>query len=193
MNIRRIVTGAVLAGAIAATAACGGNDNSDAPPVPSATTSSAAATSSAATGTEAEMTNPNKVPGVAALNDMLQKALDPNIKPAAKTDLVEGSEVDPNLFTQLVKAKKENPDVTYEIKKPILKAGPNRAKVKVEVKLPNNPPTKIDASIVFDNGRWKLSKETVCPLLSQTDVQSPLCVSPSSKAKSATSSKKAAG
>ncbi|EGD55876.1 hypothetical protein [Gordonia neofelifaecis] len=192
MNIRKIVTGAVLAGAIAATAACG-SDNSDVPPVPSATTTTEAATTSAATGTEAEMTNPNKVPGVAALNDMLQKALDPSIKASEKTDLVEGSQIDPNLFNQLVKAKKDNPDVTYQIKKPILKAGPNKAKVKVEVKLPNNPPTKIDASIVFDNGRWKLSKETVCPLLSQTDVQSPLCAAAQSKAKSAVSSKKAAG
>lgn len=186
MNIRKFVTGAVLAGALAATAACGGNSNSDLPPVPTASATATSATTSAATGTEAEMTNKNQVPGVEALNGMLQTALDPKIKPADKVDLVEGSQVDPNLFNELVKAKKDNPDVTYEIKKPILKDGPNRAKVKVEVTLPNNPPTKIDASIVFDNGRWKLSKQTVCPLLQQADVKSPLCVDTgaSTKAKS---------
>lgn len=193
MNIRKFVTCAVVAAALATTAACGGDD-SNLPPVPTATAtaSETGAQTTAATGSEAEMTNPNKVPGVAALNEMLQKALDPAIKPADKVDLVEGSEVDPNLFKELVKAKKDNPDVTYEIKKPILKDGPKRAKVKVEVKLPDNPPTKIDASIVFDNGRWKLSKQTVCPLLGQTDVKSPLCTdSSSSTAKKPTTSKKA--
>ncbi|MGB3303213.1 hypothetical protein [Gordonia sp. (in: high G+C Gram-positive bacteria)] len=192
MKIRKFVTGAVIAGAVAATAACGGND-AVTPPVPTATSSSAAATT-AATGTEAELTNPKKVPSVAALNDMLQEALDPSIKPADKVQLVEGAEVDPDLFKELVKAKKDNPDVTYQIKRPVQKAGPNRAKVKVEIKLPNNPPTKIDASIVFDDGRWKLSKQTVCPLLSQADVKSPLCAETgSSTKKKAPSTSKSAG
>lgn len=187
MNIRKLVTGVVVAGALAATAACGGNDDSNLPPVPTATASETTGAASTATGGEAEMTNPDKIPSVDALNEMLQKALDPDIKPADKVELVEGSEVDPDLFKELVKAKKDNPDVTYEIKRPILKDGPKRAKVKVEVKLPDNPPTKIDASIVFDNGRWKLSKQTVCPLLEQADVSSPLCTdSSSSKAKKPT-------
>lgn len=192
MKIRKFVTGAVIAGAVALTAACGGSDSS-APPVPASSTSSAAATTSAATGTDAEMTNAKKVPSVAALNDMLQQALDPSIKPADKVQLVEGSEVDPNLFKQLVKAKQDNPGVTYEIKRPVLKAGPNRAKVKVAITLPGNPPTKIDASIVYDNGRWKLSKQTVCPLLSAAEVKSPLCTDGSSTSKKAPSTSKAAG
>ncbi|ALG85133.1 hypothetical protein [Gordonia phthalatica] len=191
MNIRKLASGIVIAGVLATTAACGGGDDSNLPPVPTAAASETA-TTTAATGSESEMTNPNKVPSVEALNEMLQKALDPSIKPADKVELVEGSEVDPALFKELVKAKKDNPDVTYKIKKPILKDGPKRAKVKVEIKLPDNPPTKIDASIVFDNGRWKLSKQTVCPLLSQTDVKSPLCAdSSSSKAKKPSTSKKA--
>lgn len=191
MNIRKLAGGFVIAGVLATTAACGGSNDSAVPPVPTAP-STTTSTTAAATGADAEMTNPNKVPSVAALNDMLQKALDPSIKPADKVELVEGSEVDPALFNELVKAKKDNPHVTYQIKKPILKDGPKRAKVKVEIKLPDNPPTKIDASIVFDNGRWKLSKQTVCPLLGQTDVKSPLCAdSSSSKAKKPSTSKKA--
>jgi len=193
VNIRKFVTGAVVAAALAATAACGG-DESNVPPVPTAAATSATAeTTGTATGADSEMTNPNKVPSVSALNDMLQSALDPKVKPADKVQLVEGSEVDPDLFKELVKAKKDNPDVTYEIKRPILKDGPKRAKVKVEVKLPDNPPTKIDASIVFDDGRWKLSKQTVCPLLAQAEVESPLCAdSSSSKAKKPSTSKKVA-
>ena len=191
MNIRKLASGVMIAGVLAATAACGGDDGGNLPPVPTAPASDSAAATSGATGADAEMTNPDKVPSVGALNDMLQKALDPAVKPADKVELVEGSEVDPALFKELVKAKKDNPDVTYKIKKPILKDGPKRAKVKVEVKLPDNPPTKIDASIVFDKGRWKLSKQTVCPLLSQADVKSPLCAdSSSSKAKKPSASKK---
>ena len=77
MNIRKFVTGAVVAAALAATAACGG-DESNVPPVPTAAATSATAeTTGTATGADSEMTNPNKVPSVSALNDMLQSALDP--------------------------------------------------------------------------------------------------------------------
>ncbi|GAA4679110.1 hypothetical protein [Gordonia humi] len=192
MKIRNFVTGAVVAAAVAATAACGSDDGSnDLPPVPTAdsSTTSAAADSSAAADAD-PLTDAKKVPNVAALNEMLDTALDPKVKAADKTDLVEGSEVDPALFNQLVKAVKDNPDVTYKIKPPVTKNGPNKAKVKVEVKLPDNPPTKIDAAIVFDNGRWKLSKSTVCPLLQANDVKSKLCADSSA---TETTSKKKAG
>ena len=85
----------------------------------------------------------------------------------AKVDLVEGAEADPDLFNQLVKVAKENPDVTYVIQKPIRSNGPKRATFKVMVTIPGNQPAPIAASIVFDDGRWKLSTETVCPLLAQ--------------------------
>ncbi|MFT3715434.1 MAG: hypothetical protein QM774_05655 [Gordonia sp. (in: high G+C Gram-positive bacteria)] len=176
MNIRKIAISGVLLGTLGLTAACGGSDDSGVPPVPPvSTTSSAAASSAPANSLDAELTNKSKRPSVDALNEMLQEALDPKIPAKDKTDLVEGSEVDPSLFNQLVKAAKENPDVTYKIKRPITPDGPGKAKVKVEVKLPDNPPTKMDAGIVYDNGRWKLSKDTVCPLLIANNVQTPLC------------------
>ncbi|MFT4086472.1 MAG: hypothetical protein QM658_04850 [Gordonia sp. (in: high G+C Gram-positive bacteria)] len=191
MKIRNIVMIGVAAALVGATAACGGDDDSGLPTVTQQSTSSAAAsTSAAATGYEAEITDGDKRPTVDVLNEMLQKALDPKIPAKDKTDLVEDSEVDPNLFNQLVKVAKENPDVTYKIKKPITGAGPHKANVKVEVKLPDNPPTKIDASIVYQDGRWKLSKSTVCPLLTANDVKTPLCTdgtSSTAKKKSATS------
>lgn len=181
MNIRKLAITGALVGAVGLTAACGGGNDDLIAPIShasAASSSSAAASPSAATaeeGYEAELTNKNKRPTVEALNWMLQQALAPDIKAKDKTDLVEGSEVDPGLFNQLVKAAKDNPDVTYEIKKPITGAGPGKANVKVEVRIPDNPPTKLDASIVYDNGRWKLSKSTVCPLLQGANVESPLC------------------
>ncbi|MEZ5213061.1 MULTISPECIES: hypothetical protein [unclassified Gordonia (in: high G+C Gram-positive bacteria)] len=175
MKFRKFLLVGVVAGAVTLTAACGSDDKSDQPPVPPATTTTSAAATSADNSLDAQLTDPNKKPTVAALNDMLDKALDPSIPAKDKTDLVEGSEVDPSLFNQLVKAKKENPGVTYKIKNPITKDGPKRYSVKVEVKLPDNPPQPLDAAIVFDNGRWKLSKTTVCPLLKMGEVATPLC------------------
>ncbi len=187
MKIRNFVAVAVVAAAVATTAACG-SDDSGVPPVPTATSSSAAQTSTPATGSDAEMTNANKVPSVAALNDMLTKALDPKVKSADKVDLIEDAQKDPTIFDKLVKAKKENPKVTYRIKAPVTKNGPKKAKVKVLVKIPGNPANPIDASIVYDNGRWKLSKATVCSLLTMSDTKSPLCPTTSAS----TSKKKAA-
>jgi hypothetical protein len=185
LKIRNFVAVAVVAAAVTTTAACG-SDDPGVPPVPTSASSSAdASTSAAPTGTEAEMTNASKVPSVAALNDMLTTALDPKIKASEKVDLIEGSEKDPSIFDKLVKAKKDNPKVTYRIKAPVTKNGPKKAKVKVLVKIPGNPANPIDASIVFDDGRWKLSKDTVCSLLAMSDTKSPLCASdaPSSKKK----------
>lgn len=178
MKFRKYLMVGIVAAAVSATAACGSDSSNDLPVVTSKATTTAAASASAGS-IEDQLTDPNTRPSVEALNDMLQQALDPDIPAKQKTQLVEGSEVDPSLFTQLVKAKEENPDVTYKIKKPVVGNGPKRASVKVEVKIPDNPPTKLDASIVFDNGRWKLSKETVCPLLTAYEVESPLCADPS--------------
>lgn len=191
MKIRNFVTGAVVAAAVAATAACGSDDSgSDLPPVPTAEASTSAAEGGTSSSSD-PMTDSSSVPNVKELNGLLEKALDPKVKPAQKTELVEGSEVDPKLFDELVKAAKDNPDVTYKIKPPVTKNGPNKAKVKVEVKLPDNPPQKIDAAIVFDQGRWKLSKSTVCPLLSANDVKTPLCADDSSSSTAKSSKKKA--
>ena len=178
MKIRNIAGGVLIAAVVATTAACGSDDNGGVPPVPTAadtSATSAAADPSGGAGDADDMTNPNKVPSVAALNTMLETALDPEVKPAQKVDLVEGAEADPDLFNQLVQAVEDNPGVKYAIRPPVTKNGPKRAKVKVEVRLPDNPPTKIDAAIVYDGGRWKLAKSTVCPLLTSNDVETPLC------------------
>ncbi|WP_132991541.1 hypothetical protein [Gordonia zhaorongruii] len=183
MKIRKFMTGAVVAAAVAATAACGSDDSADLPPVPTAA-SSEAASSNGSGSPEDELTNAKDVPSVDALNNMLETALDPKVKASEKTELVEDSSVDPKLFDKLVKAVEDNPEVTYKIKRPVTSNGPKKANVKVEVKLPDNPATKIDASIVYDNGRWKLSKNTVCPLLTSNDVKTPLCPSDSDSSKS---------
>lgn len=179
MKFQKIVTAAFIAASITSLAACGGNDD-DVPSVPTV-----ASTTSAAAGSDAAVTDPNTRPTVATLNAMLDKALDPNVPNSEKTQLVEGSEADPNVFDKLVQAKKDNPDVTYQIYPPVIPAGPNKASVKVQVKIGENPPTKLDAGIVYTDGRWKLSKDTVCPLVTANNVTTPMCASTSSTTKAA--------
>ncbi|GAB34274.1 hypothetical protein [Gordonia otitidis] len=175
MKFPKFVGAAIMAAAVATSvAACGSDDSDDAPTV--ATTTSAAVTSEAgASGADAGVTNPNVRPSVATLNAMLNKALDPNVPNSEKTELVQGSEKDPQLFDKLVRARQENKDVTYQIFPPVIPAGPNKATVKVQVKLPDNPPTKLDAQIVYDDGRWKLASDSVCPILSGNNIKSAMC------------------
>ena len=89
MKFRKFLLVGVVAGAVTLTAACGSDDKSDQPPVPPATTTTSAAATSADNSLDAQLTDPNKKPTVAALNDMLDKALDPSIPAKDKTDLVE--------------------------------------------------------------------------------------------------------
>ena len=176
MKFPKFVGAAVMTVAVATSlAACSSSDDSDDVPTVAATTSAAATSEAAASGADAGVTNPNVRPSVATLNAMLNKALDPNVPNSEKTDLVQGSEKDPQLFDKLVKAREDNKDVTYQIFPPVIAAGPNKATVKVQVKLPDNPPTKLDAQIVYDGGRWKLASDSVCPILSGNNIKSAMC------------------
>ena len=57
----------------------------------------------------------------------------------------------------------------------MIATGNGQATVKVQVKLPNVPEQTVDAAIVYDQGKWKLAKTTVCPLLLANNVQSAMC------------------
>ncbi|MFT4042386.1 MAG: hypothetical protein QM673_04415 [Gordonia sp. (in: high G+C Gram-positive bacteria)] len=174
MKFPQFVGVAVLAAAVATgVAACGDDSSDDVPTVPSTTSAAASAES----GGSAGVTNATAPPSVAVLNEMLSTALDPAVPNSKKTELVQDSEKDLALFDKLVAARKQNPGVTYKILPPVIPAGPNKATVKVQVKLPDNPPAKADAQIVYSGGRWKLSANTVCGLLGGANIKSPMCPS----------------
>ena len=176
MKFPKFVGAAIMAAAVATSlAACSSSDDSDDVPTVATTTSAAATSEAGASGADAGVTNPNVRPSVATLNAMLDKALDPNVPNSEKTELVQGSEKDPQLFDKLVKAREDNKDVTYQIFPPVIPAGPHQATVKVQVKLPDNPPTKLDAQIVYADGRWKLASDSVCPILSGNNIKSAMC------------------
>ncbi|MHC3003232.1 hypothetical protein OK17_13470 [Gordonia sp. GN26] len=162
----------IAAALMTGVAACGGDD-SDAPPAPTLT--STADAGAAGGDTESEITNGSKPPSIAALNELVDTAVDPKIPSKDKIVLVEGSEKDPAIFDQLVKARAENSDVDWVLVNPVISAGPNKARVKVRIETAGNPPTNAESTIVFDDGRWKLSQETVCNLLGLYQVKSPMC------------------
>ncbi|MGC5246547.1 hypothetical protein ACPXB3_06440 [Gordonia sp. DT219] len=164
-----MITAAVTVGV----AACGSNDSSDDIPTVAPSTTSAASTSASGDA----VTNPTQPPPVATLNQMLQTALDPNVPNAQKTLLVQNSEKDPAVFDKLVQLRKDNPGAGYQIRGPVTADGPNRASVRVQVKLPDQQPQDIDAQIVYDNGRWKLASSFICPLITNNGVTSPMCPS----------------
>lgn len=168
MKYPKLITAAVIAGSIAlVSTGCGSDDDSDVP-MPTTTAAQTSTATDAGTGTsgaDADVTDAKKRPSAATLNTMLETALDPAVDASEKVDLVEGAEKDPAIFDTLVKLVKDNPDVTYKIIPPVTSDGPNKAKVKVQIKLPDNPATTTDASISFKDGRWKLSQATVCGLV----------------------------
>lgn len=181
MKFPKFVGTAMIAAAVTmGVAACGGGEGDGVPQVPTATSSAASGTAGADS-----VTDPNQRPTVATLNEMLNTALDPNVPNSEKTQLVQGSEKDPNIFDKLVDARAENPDATYELSPPVLAAGPNRGSVKVTVQLPGNPAQKLDAQIVYDGGRWKLASDSVCPVLQFQNIRSAMCPAPAGGASNA--------
>ncbi|MFT3900313.1 MAG: hypothetical protein QM728_08725 [Gordonia sp. (in: high G+C Gram-positive bacteria)] len=180
MKLSKMIAGVMITGMALTVAACGGNDSDDLPPLEPVSSSVETSAPAAATGKYdlTGVTNPKKPPRIAVLNNMLEMALDPAVPNSEKTKLVEGSEMDPGVFDKLVQARKENPDATYKIFPPVIPAGPRKATVKVQVKIGDNPPAKAEAGIVFVGGRWKLAKNTVCPLVTGNNVKTAMCPTP---------------
>lgn len=173
MKYRKLLGATMIAAALMTSVAACGGDDSDAPPAPTLT--SAAGTEGGSGDATSEITNSSKPPSIGALNALVDEAVDPKIPSEDKIDLVQGSEKDPAIFDELVKARAENADVDWVLVNPVISAGPNKARVKVRIETAGNPPTNAESTIVFDKGRWKLSNETVCNLLGLYQVESAMC------------------
>jgi hypothetical protein len=175
LKLRKFVTAGVALCAFVSIAACSDDGGSDEPTTTTTTTTVADPSGSTSVGGNKDLTDPKKPPTAAALNTMLVTALDPKIPNTEKTELVEGSDADPEIFDKLIAGMKANPDVTYEIVAPVRPAGANQAKANVKINFPDQPQTQVEALIAFNEGRWKLSKTTVCLLLSGANEKSPMC------------------
>ncbi|WP_307851668.1 hypothetical protein [Williamsia sp. CHRR-6] len=171
MKLHKIATAGMAVAAFLTIAACGDSGGSGGDETTAATTAS----TTAATSADGGVSDPSKPPSAVTLNGLLEKALDPAVPNSAKTALVQGSSADPKLFDKLVTAKKQNPDVTYVLQAPVIATGPGQATVKVKVTVPQQPALTVEAQIIYDQGKWKLAKSTVCLLLQTNKVASPMC------------------
>lgn len=158
MKIRKALVGSVmLVGFVAPLAACGDDDPK---PVPVASNPTESSTASDPTA------DPNVAPTKLDLQAMLDKALDPNIPAAEKTDLVQGAQNDAALFDTLVQLRAENPTIAWTISDVITLQGPGQAKADATITL-DTTDTPVTVDFIFEDGKWKVSQSYACQMIAQ--------------------------
>ncbi|AZA11756.1 hypothetical protein [Corynebacterium gerontici] len=135
-------------------AACSNDDNK------AAETSSSSASSSSQADAQAPM------PTAADLNAIVAIVTDPNAPIEEKQQTLQGEDVDPVLFDQLVRSKQES-GAEIVVVDPVLPGyTPNSVFATVNVNLPeSDPQVADDVEFVYEDGRWKLTRRWACTLL----------------------------
>ncbi|BDD82129.1 hypothetical protein TPB0596_18920 [Tsukamurella pulmonis] len=124
--------------------------------------------------TEAPSTTPDRAPSTQQLDEMLTRAVDPQVPLEDKIQLVQGATpADGPLFDELVKLRQDNPQVSWNISRPVLEQ-PGLAKAQFSV-LMGGTNQLAYASLAFDDGRWKLQKSYACQMITQVGRDSPSC------------------
>jgi len=124
--------------------------------------------------TEAPSSTPDRAPSTQQLEEMLNRAVDPQVPLEEKVQLVQGATMaDGPLFDELVKLRKDNPQVSWHIGRPVLEQ-PGLAKAQFSV-LMGGTNQLAYASLAFDEGRWKLQKSYACQMIIQVGRDSPSC------------------
>ncbi|GAA1076515.1 hypothetical protein [Tsukamurella spumae] len=124
--------------------------------------------------TEAPSSTPDRAPSTQQLEEMLSRAIDPKVPLDQKILLVQGAApADAPLFDELVKLRADNPTVSWHISKPVLEQ-PGVAKAQFSV-LMGGTNQLAYATLVFDDGRWKLQKSYACQMITQVGRDSPSC------------------
>lgn len=124
--------------------------------------------------TEAPSSTPDRAPSTQQLEEMLNRAVDPRVPLEEKVRLVQGATpADGPLFDELVKLRKDNPQVSWHIGRPVLEQ-PGLAKAQFSV-LMGGTNQLAYASLAFDEGSWKLQKSYACQMIIQVGRDSPSC------------------
>ncbi len=165
-NTRKaMVAGVAIAAALTMTA-CSSDDSSDTP-----TTTSSSAASSASAAPEASGDYP-AVPTPEELNAELTRGLDPAVPLEEKTELIQGSEADPDLINQVAAAAVQNGAQIEVTSVDDLGDGTLNAGTTITLNGQANPGS---FTFVAENGKWKLSKENACGLVQLAQLTSPAC------------------
>lgn len=161
MHVFKISGAAMVAvTAVAVLAACGSDGadtTSDTPPTAVGTTQSGAEP---------------PAPTVEQLDAMLRRGFDPSIPAQEKSDLVQGSEADPQIVDRLAQAAAAA-GLTIEIVG-VNDFGSGVASAAAQFTMNGNTSPAI-VSLVSDDGQWKLEKSWACGILTSAQVSSPAC------------------
>ncbi|MDF2894232.1 hypothetical protein ACNAWD_17230 [Rhodococcus erythropolis] len=159
------VAAVAIAAALTMTA-CGSDDKTDSP-----TTTSKSAT---ATTSTTDVAAP-ELPTSAELNGKVAQALDETVPAADKVNLVQGAEQDPELINQVAAAAKAA-GAQVEILDPVTDTGSETAAASLNIVVNGQPLQQgLQASFVYEDGVWKLSKTTACQIVGVAGLTSPAC------------------
>lgn len=153
------ITAATVGLALTLAACSDDADNAD----KAAETTSSAATSSS---TEAAQVG---VPTKEELNEVLQRAADPNLPAEERVNTVEGGEQFPELFDTMAAAKAES-GAEFNVVDPVLPGyAEGTALATVAYSLPEREVQPADnVEFIYQDGHWKLSREWACVLVTNT-------------------------
>ena len=159
------VAAVAIAAALTMTA-CGSDDKTDSP-----TTSKTTTTTKASESTDA----PVALPTAPELNAKVAQALDESVPAADKVNLVQGAEADPELINQVAAAAKAA-GAQVEILDPVTDTGSDTAAASLNIVVNGQPLQQgLQASFVYEDGVWKLSKTTACQIVGVAGLTSPAC------------------
>ncbi|ALU70603.1 hypothetical protein EEB12_27170 [Rhodococcus sp. WS1] len=166
MKLQKMTVAAVAIAAALTMTACGSDDKTDSP-----TTTSKSAT---ATTSTTDVAAP-ELPTSAELNGKVAQALDETVPAADKVNLVQGAEQDPELINQVAAAAKAA-GAQVEILDPVTDTGSETAAASLNIVVNGQPLQQgLQASFVYEDGVWKLSKTTACQIVGVAGLTSPAC------------------
>ncbi|GAB6920902.1 hypothetical protein JCM9803A_13520 [Rhodococcus erythropolis] len=168
LKLQKMTVAAVAIAAALTMTACGSDDKTDSP----TTTSKTTTTTTASDSTDAPVA---LLPTAPELNAKVAQALDETVPAADKVNLVQGAEADPELINQVAAAAKAA-GAQVEILDPVTDTGSETAAASLNIVVNGQPLQQgLQASFVYEDGVWKLSKTTACQIVGVAGLTSPAC------------------
>lgn len=169
LKLRKITVASVALAAALTMSACSSDDDST-------TVEETTATSATVEVQETEVESDYPpVPTAEELNAELARAFDTSVPVEEKTDLVQGSEQDPELINRVAEAAAVNGIQVTVID--VTDLGNGVLTASVEMAVEGSPePNFGTVDFVAEDDRWKVSQDYACSIVSLAQLQSPACI-----------------
>jgi hypothetical protein len=117
--------------------------------------------------------NQAPLPTVPALNAEVQKALSPATSPAERASYFEGVSQDPKLPGEIQQQFQQN-KITVQVTD-VTSTGCGQANATGAATINGKPSDPQQIGIVYEDAKWKISKDYVCRALNLANIPSPAC------------------